>query len=291
MEARKLSETCYVLEGTTNLGVLLDEDGDAWLVDSGADAKTGAEVLAWFNERGFRLRAILNTHSHADHIGGNHFLQQATGCRIFAPEGELAFVERPELELDMLYGAPAPAGFHHRIFTADGSRAEGIRTAGLPRGLSLIPLPGHSMDMLGFRTKDGIVFLADSVVSEETLRRNALVYAWDMCQAMESLRSILEMDAAFWVPSHAEITESVRPLVMQNLFGLEALQDRILELCRVPVSHEMLLKALLADSGMHVYPARDVLLSAALRGWLTGLARTDRIRSELTDAQLVWHCI
>ena len=33
---------------------------------------------------GWSLHAIINTHSNADHIGGNKYLMQQTGCRIYA---------------------------------------------------------------------------------------------------------------------------------------------------------------------------------------------------------------
>jgi hydroxyacylglutathione hydrolase len=39
-------------------------------------------VLDVLHRRGWQLTYILNTHHHADHVGGNLELKQATGCRI-----------------------------------------------------------------------------------------------------------------------------------------------------------------------------------------------------------------
>ena len=61
------------------------------------------------DERGWKLKAIYNTHSNADHIGGNKYLQAQTGCQIFAPGIECAFTNYPILERPFCTAA-IPAG-------------------------------------------------------------------------------------------------------------------------------------------------------------------------------------
>ncbi len=72
-----------------NVVYAVDVDGDAFVVDPGeADA-----VLAWLaspsNQRPRRLQAIINTHHHPDHVGGNLALAAATGCRVIGPTHDL----------------------------------------------------------------------------------------------------------------------------------------------------------------------------------------------------------
>lgn len=64
-------------------------DNYIYLVHDAATGQTAAvdpaeaeAVLAALRSRGWQLTHILNTHHHADHVGGNLALQQATGCRI-----------------------------------------------------------------------------------------------------------------------------------------------------------------------------------------------------------------
>jgi hydroxyacylglutathione hydrolase len=45
-------------------------------------------VIHAIDRFGLRLLAILNTHHHADHVGGNRHLRQRYGCAVYGPESE-----------------------------------------------------------------------------------------------------------------------------------------------------------------------------------------------------------
>jgi hydroxyacylglutathione hydrolase len=54
------------------------------------DPAVGEPVVAWLGRQGLRLRAILHTHHHADHIGGASALLQAwPEARVFAAAADL----------------------------------------------------------------------------------------------------------------------------------------------------------------------------------------------------------
>lgn len=69
------------------------QDNYAYLVTDGTttvvvDPSEAAPVQRALMKQGLRLDAILNTHHHWDHIGGNEGLKKSFGCEVFVPRGD-----------------------------------------------------------------------------------------------------------------------------------------------------------------------------------------------------------
>ena len=95
--------SCYI-QCPAKIGLVRLEGDRVCLIDSGSDKDAGRKVRQILDANGWRLTAIYNTHSNADHIGGNQYLQRQTGCRIFAPGVERDFTQHTVLEPSFLYG-------------------------------------------------------------------------------------------------------------------------------------------------------------------------------------------
>ena len=75
----------YYIESPAKVGLVRLNDTEVCLIDSGSDKDAGRKVRQHLDANGWKLAAIYNTHSNADHIGGNQYLQKQTGCPIYAP--------------------------------------------------------------------------------------------------------------------------------------------------------------------------------------------------------------
>jgi hydroxyacylglutathione hydrolase len=75
--------------------VACPETGEALLIDPGGPAPELAEQL---RNNGWRLKWIVNTHGHADHIAGNDLWAAQTGARIVMHRLDWEFFSRPEMQ-------------------------------------------------------------------------------------------------------------------------------------------------------------------------------------------------
>lgn len=287
-ELIQVSGSSYYVQSPAKIGLVRLNDTDVCLIDSGSDKDAGRKARQILDKNGWRLTAIFNTHSHADHIGGNRYLQSQTGCRVYAPGAECAFTRHTVLEPSLLYGGCPPKELRHKFLMAQESDAAYLTAEVLPEGIELLPLPGHCMDMVGFRTADDVVYLADCLSSRETLEKYRIGYIYDVAAYLTTLETVEKMEARAFVLAHAEVTEDIAPLARYNMETVQEIGACITELCAQPQSFEELLKALFDLYGMTMTFEQYALVGGTVRSYLTWLKETGRVAAEFADNRMLW---
>ena len=107
-----------------------------------------------------------------------------------------------------------------------------------PKMVEILPLPGHFLDMVGFRTPDGTVFLADCLASRETLEKYAVPFIYDVQAYLDTLDKVAAMKAPMFVPAHAPAGKDVADLCVFNRKKVLEVSDIILDLCAVRLSRK-----------------------------------------------------
>jgi glyoxylase-like metal-dependent hydrolase (beta-lactamase superfamily II) len=101
----KICGNTFYMPGRANVGIFIGEKGRCTLIDAGLDDYVGKNVLRLAHQYDWQLEGIINTHGHADHCGGNSYLQNKTHVPVYATAPEAALMENPELEPYYLYSA------------------------------------------------------------------------------------------------------------------------------------------------------------------------------------------
>ena len=249
-ELIQVAERSYYIQSPAKIGLVKLNKQDVCLIDSGNDKDTGRKVRQILNANGWRLTAIYNTHSNADHIGGNKYLQGQTGCKIYAPGIDCAFTRHPVLEPSFLYGGYPCKELRHKFLMAQESNAQELTQESLPEGFAIIPLPGHFFDMVGFRTPDDVVYLADCLSSRETLDKYQISFIYDVAAYLDTLEMVKSLRAKMFVPAHAAASEDVADLAQYNIDKVLEIADKITGICQEPLCFEALLQKLFADYGL-----------------------------------------
>lgn len=290
-ELIQASESCYYIESPAKIGLVRLNETDVCLIDSGSDKDAGRKVRQHLDKNGWRLTAIYNTHSNADHVGGNQYLQKQTGCAVYAPGIECDITRHPLLEPSFLYGGFPPRELRHKFLMAQPSDAHELTADVLPEGFELLSLPGHFFDMVGFRTAEDVVYLADCLSSRETLDKYQIPFIYDVAAYLTTLETVKTMQARLFIPAHAAAVEDVSALAQYNIDKVHQVSDRILALCAQPLCFEALLQKLFTAYGLEMTFQQYALVGSTVRSFLSWLKEEGRIAAEFTDNLLVWHTI
>lgn len=290
-ELIQVSPTCYYLDCPAKVGVVLTGESEAVLIDSGSDKDAAKKVLRALQEKGRSLKAVFLTHSHADHSGGSRLLCDRTGCAVYAPGVDAGVVSNPILEPSMLYGGFPPDALRNKFLMASACPALPLTEAALPDGLAAVPLPGHCYDMVGFRSADGVVYLADCLSSRETLDKYGLAYNYDIAACLETLERVKAMEGRIFVPAHADVTEDIAPLAQYNIDCILSACERILSLCREPVCFDLLLKKLFDSYGLALSFQQYALVGSTVRSYLAYLLKQGRAEYLFSDNMMLWHSV
>ena len=228
-ELVQVSEKCYYINCPAKIGVYVADGENVYLVDSGNDKDAGRKVRKILDKNGWYLAAILNTHSNADHIGGNKYLQGQTGCKIYSGSIEAAFTKYPVLEPSFLYGGYPCRDLRHKFLMAQESDAY-----------------------------------------------------------LETLDKVEEMEAAMFVPAHADASADVKELVRYNRDKVHGVADRILSICGEPMCFERILQEVFKGYGLAMNFEQYVLVGSTVRSYLSWLKDTGKMTAEFQDSMLLW---
>ncbi len=290
-ELIQVTEHTYYIECPARIGLYVEPDGGAWIIDTGNDKDAGKKVLKQLAAQGWTARAILNTHSNADHIGGNRLITERTQAPAFAPGAEAAFSCRPELEAAFLYGGYPAKPLQNKFLRAEPSLVRDLREAELPAGMEILPLPGHFFDMVGFRTPDGVCFLADCLSGENILAKYPVAFLYDVRAYLDTLSYVCTLSAPFFVPAHAPVQTDIRPLAERNRAQVLENAELIAGLCAAPAGFAEILKGVFDHFSLTMDFNQYVLVGSTVRSYLAWLLDEGRLRADFVENRLLWQRI
>ncbi len=163
-----------------NCFILADEKTkDAVVIDPGDDA---GDILKIIRERSFKVRYIVNTHGHFDHVGANKAVKDATGAELLIHEGDapmLATAPRQSAAFGMFSASSPPADRHvkHGDVIAAGEVF-----------LKVLHTPGHTPGGISL-LEHGIVFTGDALFAGSIGRTD--LPGGDLTTLLRSIRANL----------------------------------------------------------------------------------------------------
>ena len=288
LELIQVAENTYYINCPAKIGIYRLPDDRVILIDSGNDKEAGRKVLKIINEKKWTLAAIINTHSNADHIGGNKFLSDRTGCRIYTGGIEKAFCEYPILEPAFLNGGFPHKHLRHKFLLAEPSDVNDIKEFALPPNMEAFPLKGHFFDMIGIKTPDNVYFLADSVFSESVLAKYPVSFVYDAAEFLKTLDFIETLCGELFIPAHTDPVKDIKPLAGVNRQKVFEVMDCIKHICEKPLSFEAILKEVFDKYSMVMDVPQYALTGSTIKSYLGYLLDNNVLDIEIKDNYLLW---
>lgn len=287
MELTKLGEKTYCIQNPTNIGIYKLDDKKVCLIDTGNDKESGRKILKIINEQNWQVECIINTHSNADHIGGNKFIQDRTNCKILSSKTETAIINNPELEPAFLYGAMPLNELNNKFLLAKESNCQVIDN-NLPEGLEYFTLKGHFIDMIGIKTSDNIYFLGDSIFSEETINKYHIFFIYDVEKYLQTLDFLETLNGTFYIPSHVKPLTDLKELIKLNKNKINEICNAILNTCQNPITTEEIIKKIFDTYNLEININQYALLGSTIKSYLTYLNNQNRVEYFFKDNLLYW---
>lgn len=290
-ELVKVTDCCYYIESPSKVGIYKRNDTDVYLIDSGSDKNSAKKTLKICSEQGWIIKGIINTHAHADHIGGNAYIQEKTGCDVFCSTIDRPFIEHPIINPLHIYGGYIPQEMEHKFFLAKKSVTKDISSTDFPSELKTYDISGHSLGMIAIVTPDNVAFVGDIVSSEEIIKKYGITYLLDIKKHLESLTFVENMSADKFIMSHVETVDDIRPLIKLNRDKLYEICDMILEMLKEPLTFEVLLQKLFYHYELKMSIRQHSLVGSTVRSYLSYLKNEGKVDVIIDDNLILWKTV
>ncbi len=310
----------YVIPGVTNVGVITDsKKSEIYLIDTGRTEEQGEKLFAALEKQfgpleagasgqKYKIKAIINTHAHADHTGADSLIQKKTGCEIYLSAAERGILENPYLQSCVLWGGFSPKEFHNSMYMPaliehskliDFSKSKKITAPdGSTYKMSFMELPGHYFGDTGvlITTSNGekILFAGDAISNRAELGKYWIQFMIQPDKFAETLVKICHIENLCWcIPAHGKfIKDDLNETAELCTIAIYSTRQSILNaLKNGPLSTEKLIQEVARQHNISMGLGQYNLVSATIKSHLSSLREKKMIKMKVCENQIIWESV
>lgn len=294
MELEHVKGNTWVLKDWELIPLYKLDDHRCVLLDTGLAEQREALDEALQRE-GLIPVGVLCSHAHIDHMGNNAFFKEKYGTKIAMSLGEAAHqfsylamgVPNYLLSVGDLESSSAHGGTIHLADQIILPHEDKIQFCGAE--FEIVHTPGHTSDHICAKTPDDVLYLADAMMTGQTLHRSKFPYAYDMGAYLDSMRDLRSVKAEKFVVAHYGIYDEILPLIdMEARFLRERMLD-LLDLVEDYTTPKLMASAICRAYRINAHSVRDLgYFEAASLSYINYLRELEMLEAYIEDNMILY---
>lgn len=292
-----IKNNSYFCTGIFSVGVYA-QDGIAILIDSGGnDERYTKELSNAIQTAGYEVVAIINTHCHPDHCGGNSFFQKKfPDLKTYCILDEKQLIEDPNLAPRCFCGGAAPfAGLKNKYIAPQHTSSitnplESYTDQVLTihgSEFKIITLPGHTPGSIGIVTPDNVLYCGDALFGEETFHKHPVLFYTDIGNTLASFKKLATLKVDASVLYHGGLVHDLQTITKEHENRILDIKSTLLDM----VNKQSSSIDMLTQQVMQSYKIPDTIVAFTLtqttvRAYLTQLEAEKMIEIIVRDGLL-----
>ncbi|MBU3181706.1 MBL fold metallo-hydrolase [Clostridium psychrophilum] len=257
MDILKVKGNTYCIDtGMTYIPFYKINDEEIIMLDTGWKNGEREGIEEVLESNNFKVKAILNSHAHIDHIGNNAYLKNKYNS-IIAMSAYEANICSSEVNLKVYYGCQTlkevKKHYGHMVCKTDiriDENQDEVSLCGV--NFRIIHTPGHSPAHICSITPDDVAYMGDALISYEVMEGAKIPYAYILSEDMKSKSKIRDLNCSKYVVAHKGMYDDITKLIDDNIDFYESRAMRIYEVIDGAMTNEDIMKAVIKKFNIHV---------------------------------------
>ncbi|GFZ31383.1 MBL fold hydrolase [Clostridium zeae] len=281
-------DTFCIDTGRTYLPFYKINSNEIIMLDSGLEKGERQGIEKLLEENNLKIRAIICTHAHVDHIGNNTYFKNKYSCIIAMPTYEAMLcssIVNLKGYYSMLSLTEIREQFGHMVCETDVMISHSqsfVEVCGIK--FDIFHTPGHSAAHICITTPDEVCYLGDALVSYETMSGAKLPYAYIVSEDLKSKHKLYDLKCSKYIVAHKGIYHDITELIGANIEFYKAIALKVYEVIEDGMTMDHIRSAVTKNFNLRINTmARYGLIERLLRPYVEYLSEIGSISLQIED--------
>lgn len=285
--------TFFIDTGMTYVPFYKIDDDKVIMLDAGWAKGEREGIEEALLKEGLRIKGIICSHFHMDHVSNCGYFKEKYGCIIAMPAYE-ALICSSSSNLKMYYNmqtlTEVETYYRDSVFETDimvSDRDECISMSNVK--FHVLHLPGHSPAQIGIITPDDVAYIGDSLISYDVMKGAKMPYAYILSLDLKTKNSLKKLHNSMYIIAHKGVYDNINELIEDNIMFYKDRARGVYSVIKGSMTIEDILKAAVEKFNIPIKNSYKYnFMQRMVRSYVEYLNEAGVIKLELKDGYLMY---